>query len=94
MCSDPYEEYRDELGRFIEGNPGRQKGTYEWLSHKEFNKKYDFLLVKMPDICPDCGFNEYRFNIRWDNNKTYLLCARCNRCNQRRWYSPFNETWT
>ena len=98
MKEDLYKNFRDKRGRFIKGNPGnpvgRPKGSYSWLTENEFKEKYKFLNVVVPSSCPDCGGLEYRFNVRWDNNKAYSICARCNNCDRRRWYKPYIETWS
>jgi len=92
MCGvDPYEGFRDKRGRFMKGNPGRT--TYSWLSHEEFSERYPFLLVVSPGACPDCGGSVYRFNVRFDGKNSYVVCARCNVCNRRRWYGPYMESW-
>ena len=93
MVVDPYLGFRDKRGRFTEGNPGRKSGTYTWLSAKEFKDKYPFLNIVVPDMCPDCGSDDYRFDVRWDNKRAYAVRCRCNGCNRMRWYKPYVESW-
>ena len=90
---DPYWGFRDECGRFTEGNPGRRRGTYTWLSAEEFKDRYPFLNIVGPDVCPDCGGGSYRFNVRFDDRNTYVVRCKCNHCNRPRTYGPYMGSW-
>ena len=93
---DPYLGFRDERGRFIDGNPGsrgRSKGSYVWLSAEEFKDGYPFLSVVVPGACLDCGGVVYRFNVRFDDRNTYVIRCKCNRCNRPRIYNPYVDSW-
>jgi len=93
MTLDPYRDHRDGRGRFTEGNPGRRKRSFTWLTEKEFKTKYTLLNIVSPSSCPDCGGLEHRFNASVSDKKLFYICARCNKCNQRRWYNAYRDTW-
>ena len=93
VMSDPYGECRDKLGRFTKGNVGRLRGTFTWLSGDLFKERYPFLSIVSPSPCPECGGVSFRFNVRFDDKNSYSVCARCNHCNSRRWYKPYDDSW-
>lgn len=91
--SDPYSGFRDSRGRFTVGNVGRLRGTFTWLSGEGFKLRYPFLSIVVPTPCPECSGVSFRFHVRFDDNKSYSVCARCNHCNSRRWYKPYRDSW-
>ena len=93
MC-DPYSESRDKRGRFTEGNVGRLRGTFTWLSGEGFKEKYPFLNIVVPDVCPRCGGLSYRFNVRFDDKNSYIVRCKCNHCGIPRSYHPYREEWS
>lgn len=96
MCNDPYDEFRDESGRFIKGNPGgsgRPRGSYSWLSGEELVRKYPWLLVSVPSPCPECGCGEFRYSIQFDAGKEFSVRCKCNGCNECRVYNSYSDKW-
>ena len=89
---------RDERGRFLKGYSGNFKGrpkkTYSWFTEWKFRAKYPFLQVPYPDKCPDCGEQEYRFNLRLDNKNSNIIRCKCNNCNNERQYLIFVNQWS